>query len=130
MSTQLSKTPLVEEPMAVYSVTSAPLLPPPFFNMHDAKSSLSRLVDRAAAGQEIIIAKAGKPAARLLPLEPTNGTLMGVCNGASRVLKEPDASLIGAFQRRKLSDDLLQPSIEGDDIDFVRDRHAGRNIAL
>ncbi|MBI4984712.1 MAG: type II toxin-antitoxin system prevent-host-death family antitoxin, partial [Rhodocyclales bacterium] len=36
------------------------------FNMHDAKSNLSRLVDEAAAGKEIIIAKAGKPAARLV----------------------------------------------------------------
>jgi len=37
-------------------------------NMHDAKSQLSRLVDRAAAGEEILIAKAGKPVARLMPL--------------------------------------------------------------
>lgn len=39
------------------------------FNMHDAKSNLSRLVDEAAAGREIIIAKAGKPAARLVALD-------------------------------------------------------------
>ena len=38
------------------------------YNMHDAKSNLSRLVDQAAAGKEIIIAKAGKPVARLVPL--------------------------------------------------------------
>jgi len=38
-------------------------------NIHDAKTHLSRLVDRAAEGQEIIIAKAGKPMARLVPLE-------------------------------------------------------------
>lgn len=42
---------------------------PRMFNMHDAKSNLSRLVDEAAAGKEIIIAKAGKPAARLVALE-------------------------------------------------------------
>ena len=34
-------------------------------NMHDAKSSLSRLVKRAAAGEEILIANRGKPMARL-----------------------------------------------------------------
>ncbi len=34
-------------------------------NMHDAKSSLSRLVKRAAAGEEILIAKHGKPVAML-----------------------------------------------------------------
>jgi prevent-host-death family protein len=35
------------------------------YNSYDAKSSLSRLIDRAAAGEEIIIAKAGKPLAKL-----------------------------------------------------------------
>ena len=37
-------------------------------NIYDAKSSLSQLVERAAAGEEIIIAKAGRPMARLAPL--------------------------------------------------------------
>lgn len=37
-------------------------------NMHEAKTHLSRLVDRAEAGEEIIIARAGRPAARLVPL--------------------------------------------------------------
>jgi prevent-host-death family protein len=36
--------------------------------MHDAKSSLSRLVKRAAAGEEILIAKHGKPLAMLTQL--------------------------------------------------------------
>jgi len=36
--------------------------------MHDAKSSLSRLVKRAAAGEDILIAKNGKPLARLTRL--------------------------------------------------------------
>jgi prevent-host-death family protein len=35
-------------------------------NMHQAKTHLSRLVDEAAAGEDIIIAKAGKPVARLV----------------------------------------------------------------
>ena len=37
-------------------------------NLYDAKTHLSDLVERAAAGEEIIIAKAGKPRARLMPL--------------------------------------------------------------
>ena len=40
-------------------------MPEAIFNLYEAKSSLSRLVDRAAAGEEIIIAKAGKPMAKL-----------------------------------------------------------------
>ncbi|MCH4894545.1 MULTISPECIES: type II toxin-antitoxin system Phd/YefM family antitoxin [unclassified Sphingomonas] len=44
--------------------------PHKIYNVHDAKTNLSRLIDRANAGEEIIIAKAGKPYARLMPLEP------------------------------------------------------------
>ncbi len=40
-------------------------------NVHDAKTHLSRLLDRAHAGEEIVLAKAGKPYARLMPLAPT-----------------------------------------------------------
>ena len=37
-------------------------------NLYEAKTKLSQLVERAAAGEEIIIAKAGRPLARLVPL--------------------------------------------------------------
>jgi len=37
-------------------------------NLYDAKTRLSQLVERAARGEEIIIAKAGKPLAKLVPL--------------------------------------------------------------
>ncbi len=43
----------------------------PQVNLHDAKTQLSRLVEAAAKGEEIIIAKAGKPMARLVPLRPS-----------------------------------------------------------
>ncbi len=43
-------------------------MPDIVFNLYEAKSSLSRLVDRAAKGEEIIIAKAGKPMVRLVPV--------------------------------------------------------------
>jgi prevent-host-death family protein len=39
-------------------------------NIYDAKTSLSKLVDRAAAGEEIVIARAGKPKANLVPYQP------------------------------------------------------------
>ena len=38
------------------------------FNMYEAKTQLSRLVDRAAQGEEIVIARAGRPVARLVAL--------------------------------------------------------------
>ena len=43
----------------------------PLVNIHDAKTHLSRLLDRVAAGEEITIGKAGKPVARLVPYRAT-----------------------------------------------------------
>ncbi|KNZ30661.1 MAG: hypothetical protein AD742_21615 [Methylibium sp. NZG] len=42
-------------------------------NIHEAKTHLSRLVDRAAKGEEFIIAKAGKPLVRVAALHPVDG---------------------------------------------------------
>lgn len=58
-------------------------------NIQEAKTHLSRLVDRAAAGEEIVIAKAGKPLAKLVPYTPviqprTGGFLAG------RIWEAPD----------------------------------------
>jgi prevent-host-death family protein len=39
-------------------------------NMHEAKTNLSRLVERAAAGEEIVIGRAGVPVAKLVPYQP------------------------------------------------------------
>ena len=39
-------------------------------NMHEAKTTLSRLVDRVAEGEEIVIARDGEPVALLSPLKP------------------------------------------------------------
>lgn len=41
------------------------------FNVHDAKTQLSKLIDRAHAGEEIILSKAGKPYAKLIAFEPS-----------------------------------------------------------
>jgi prevent-host-death family protein len=47
-------------------------------NVHEAKTHFSRLLEQAHAGQEIIVAKAGKPYARLMPLAtPTGGRRPG-----------------------------------------------------
>lgn len=43
---------------------------PIIVNVHEAKTHFSRLLEQAHAGQEIVLAKAGKPYARLVPLEP------------------------------------------------------------
>jgi prevent-host-death family protein len=64
-------------------------------NIHDAKTHFSRLVDRAAAGEEIIIAKAGKPVARLVPLAPEQPKrrVLGLLAGQAVVPEDFDAPL-------------------------------------
>jgi prevent-host-death family protein len=42
---------------------------PQMINLYDAKTQLSQLVERAAAGEEIVIAKAGRPMALLVPIK-------------------------------------------------------------
>jgi prevent-host-death family protein len=42
-------------------------------NIHEAKTHLSRLLEAAAAGEEIVIAKAGKPMAKLVAVQPGAG---------------------------------------------------------
>jgi len=42
----------------------------PTVNMHEAKSQLSALVEAVIAGEQVIIARAGRPVARLVPFEP------------------------------------------------------------
>jgi prevent-host-death family protein len=39
-------------------------------NIHEAKTHLSQLIEKAIAGEEVVIAKAGKPLVRLIALEP------------------------------------------------------------
>ena len=61
-------------------------------NMHDAKSSLSRLVKRAASGEEILIAKNGKPVARLTRLSNRKSTTpIGAFAGKLHMAKDFDA---------------------------------------
>ena len=74
-------------------------------NIHAAKTQLSRLVDAAAAGEEIIIARAGKPVARLGPLlGPQPKRRLGILVGKLRVPEDFDAPLpdeiVDAFEGR------------------------------
>jgi prevent-host-death family protein len=47
-------------------------------NIHAAKTNLSKLIARAQAGEEVVIANAGQPVARLLPLPATQTQVGGV----------------------------------------------------
>ncbi len=63
-------------------------------NVHAAKTNLSRLVDQAAAGEEIVIARAGKPVARLVKLEPVKPRrVLGQLKGLLTIPDDFDAPL-------------------------------------
>ena len=63
-------------------------------NIHAAKTHFSRLVERAANGEEIIIAKAGKPIARLMPLAvPVRRRRPGLLKGKIKIAEDFDAPL-------------------------------------
>jgi prevent-host-death family protein len=63
-------------------------------NIHPAKTHFSRLVDLAASGEEIIIAKAGKPVARLVPYREKGAVRRpGVMRGKIRIKKNFDEPL-------------------------------------
>jgi prevent-host-death family protein len=63
-------------------------------NVHEAKTHLSRLLSRVAAGEEIIIAKAGEPIARLVPFRrPKKRRSLGMDKGLFQVPENFDAPL-------------------------------------
>ena len=63
-------------------------------NIHEAKTHLSRIVDDVAAGAEVIIAKAGKPMARLSPISPiARPKKLGLLKGKIKVPDDFNAPL-------------------------------------
>ena len=66
-------------------------------NVHEAKTHFSRLLEQAHAGQEIVLAKAGKPYARLMPLAPSTGK-----RKPGRLSGQLDASFFDALPAAEL----------------------------
>ena len=64
-------------------------------NVYEAKTKLSELIDRAAAGEEIIIARHGRPVARLVSYQPRIGKRrkLGLLAGKVRMARNFDAPL-------------------------------------
>jgi prevent-host-death family protein len=70
-------------------------------NIHEAKSQLSKLIDHAMSGEEVIIAKAGQPMVRLVPIQADdNPRLGGQWKGRVRIAEDFDtlpADIAAAF---------------------------------
>ena len=63
-------------------------------NVHEAKTHLSRILDRVLAGEEIVIAKAGRPVARLVPIEEkATARVPGTYAGKIQIADDFDAPL-------------------------------------
>ena len=57
-------------------------------NIHEAKTQFSKLIESVALGEKIIIAKAGRPVARLVPLESSSPRVWGQDRGLIEVTQE------------------------------------------
>jgi len=63
-------------------------------NIYDAKTQLSKLVEQAAAGKDVVIARGGKPVARLTRLNtPKRALKFGVLKGKIKMAADFDAPL-------------------------------------
>ncbi len=74
-------------------------------NIYEAKTQLSRLVDQAAAGKDVVIARGGKPVARLTALAPPRRAIrFGLLKGKVRIAADFDAplpaSVLAGFEGR------------------------------
>jgi prevent-host-death family protein len=74
----------------------------PTVNIHEAKTHLSRLVERVETGEEIVIARAGRPVARLVPYRArTKPRVPGAWRGLVRIapdFDETESALLDAFE--------------------------------
>lgn len=75
-------------------------------NIHEAKTGLSKLIERAESGEEVTIARAGRPVAKLVPLAKARGRRrLGLLDGKFRIPEDFNAplpeSVLRAFEGRK-----------------------------
>lgn len=77
--------------------------------MHEAKTHLSRLVERAAAGEEITIARAGKPIARLVGYEERRPRTLGLLKGQIRLSPDWDSDEVNEEIARTFYEGDIEP---------------------
>jgi prevent-host-death family protein len=65
------------------------------FNIHEAKTHLSRIIDRVEHGEEIVISRAGQPVAKVIPLAGrVNRTARGSLRGALSLAEDWDSPAV------------------------------------
>ncbi len=61
-------------------------------NVHEAKTHFSKLLDKVEGGEEIIVARAGKPVAKLVPIRKRGGVKLGLLEGQYTVPEDFDTA--------------------------------------
>lgn len=69
------------------------------YNVHEAKTNLSRLLQQVAEGDQVVIAKAGEPVARLVPVPKKGVRELGFAKGQVWLADDFDAPLPSALQK-------------------------------
>ena len=83
-------------------------MPSEIINVHAAKTHLSRLLERAEAGEEIVIGRAGKPIAKLVPYRSDRPKrVFGRLKGQVRIL--PGFDEVDAEIEREFEDSIAKP---------------------
>jgi prevent-host-death family protein len=62
-------------------------------NIHEAKTQLSKLIERVLTGEEVIIAKAGRPVVRLVKVQPKSPRMLGSAAGTIQYQEGWDAPM-------------------------------------
>lgn len=65
----------------------------PTVNIHEAKSQLSRLIEAVVSGDEVVIAKAGTPVVRLVPIDKKPKLRFGLMKGRIKITDDFNAPL-------------------------------------
>jgi prevent-host-death family protein len=84
------------------------------FDIYEAEISLSELMDRAVAGEEIVIARAGKPIAKLVPYQPPRKKRRGGQNllGITYIAEDFDGPLPPEIQKYFDGEGQTFPSVD------------------
>jgi prevent-host-death family protein len=83
-------------------------------NMHEAKTHLSKLVERVEDGEEIVISRAGKPAAKLVPIPPLEGgkRKLGLLKGKLEMPSDEEWAEMKREAAREIEESEIFPSGE------------------
>lgn len=73
------------------------------FNIHDAKTQLSRLVEQAAKGESFVIAKAGKPMVKVMALTAPESSQMKRIGFLAGQVTVPDARVFNALGSEEIA---------------------------